>query len=119
MINKSIDVSQNGSAYTFITNSGISLEKRFKIVTSPEVVTKSQKTVSDLSVYSSDRIIYVNNSTVQNGDLLLYDAMGRVVEKVPFKANKETAISTKLQSGFYVAKACTSKNTVIINFILK
>ncbi|MDP4237906.1 MAG: hypothetical protein Q8904_00355 [Bacteroidota bacterium] len=120
--NETIDISQNGSTYTFTTNSGVSSQKRFKIITSPDVCTKSQETdpskLSDLSVYSSKQTIYIQNRTMQSGDLVLYDTLGRFVEKFPFEANKKTVISTKLLSGFYIAKACTTKRTFSINIVL-
>jgi len=120
--NKTIDISESGSTYTFTSNSASASDKRFKIVTNPNISTEleeeSTKTCPDLNVYSSKQTIYIENNTAQKGDLTLYDSMGRIVDIIPFNAAKHTAMPTKLKSGVYVVKAFTAKKTVVVSLAL-
>jgi hypothetical protein len=111
--NKTVDITATGSQYTFNSNSGTPIENRFKIVATPAgngTITEAKPTEtgnSVLTVFSSGNAILVNNQSNQNGNLYLYDMMGRIIQIFPFQANAITTLPLKLPMGSYLSKAVT------------
>ncbi|MFT3753971.1 MAG: choice-of-anchor Q domain-containing protein [Paludibacter sp.] len=120
--NKTVDISQSGATYAFASSSGSASDKRFKIVTSANISTELSENEDGkcpvLRVYGSNQTIHIENNTAQKGDLTLYDAMGRIVDNIPFDETRHTAISTKLKRGVYLVKAFTAKKTVVVPLVL-
>ena len=126
--NDVIDVTENGSTYSFSTvaNSSIKAMKapaattdavRFKIVTAPGVVNGVDKTSSMIKVFASGRNIIVDNKTSSKDELMLFDVSGRNL----MRKNIDTGLSTihvDIPAGVYIAqvisKDLTVKSTIII-----
>jgi hypothetical protein len=115
-----VDVSANGSTYTFTGLPTDTIVKRFKIVTTLATPTKIDVPNADntnLKVFSSQRTVFVDNGTENSGYLWLYDIAGRLAGKYPFAANKINTIHTDLIPGTYLAKAI-SRNMEVSERIL-
>ena len=122
--NKTVEITTSGSLYSFNSNSGIPLEKRFKIVASPlDGITTDYKTTEEknnpLSVFSSNHFIIVKNRSNLKGNLYLYDMTGRFIQRFAFNANDITTFSVTLPAGIYLSKAVTLTEEVTTNLILK
>ena len=123
--NKTIDVSASGSQYNFKSNSGDSIENRFKIIANMDGIDISTEVRSpndsqhSIAVFYSQKNIMVNNKSSMNGKLYLYDLAGRYIQLLPFKANCITTFPVQIPSGSYVSKAVTLKEEVITKIILQ
>jgi len=69
-------------------------------------------------IYSSNRTLFIKNTSDSNGDLYLFDIYGRFILKHPFNGNNTTSISLNLPSGIYVAIGTTLTQKAIKNLIL-
>jgi len=121
LTNKSIDISLSGSTYTFTSDAGSTLEKRFKITTSVDVHTQLDQTTINplaLKVYNLNQTICVANNTPQSGELTIYDMTGKVVTKSQFSANNVTRIKTNIKSGYYLARARTLTDSSIVKLFI-
>ena len=123
--NKTVDISDSGSQYSFHSNSSDTIVNRFKIIASNDgidisTITESPKTGQhSISVFNTDKIILVNNKSNLNGNIYLYELTGKIVKTMPFKANCISTLPVKLPSGYYVCTAVTSNEEIIIKLILK
>jgi hypothetical protein len=116
-----IDVSESGTQYTFLTKKTDTIVNRFKIVTSQGVATE-KKSINDnkeLKILSSDHSVFVHNFKSEKGELFLYDISGKLVLKRPFVPSGITTITLDLPIGVYVAKALTGATEVVTRLILK
>jgi len=120
--NKTVDISQDGSNYAFETTDYAPIQKRFKITTSANISTNDENTKvsdsSDLKIYVENETIHLLNKSADKGHIKLYDMWGRTVEEFEFNANSETIFYSKLKSGVYLAKAYTSKESVVVSLII-
>ena len=118
--NITTDITTSGSTYAFTTESSLTVAKRFKIVTSPEVKTSNASVNSLLSVFNSNGNLFVQNKSSQNGSLTLYTINGVVVKRMEYEANKITTFSTSgLLPGAYVVKAFTAQDMVTERIIIR
>ncbi len=103
--NSITDITQSGTQYNF-TATASSPTKRFKIVTSPGISTDLNETANNrIKIYSSEKTIFINNTSDQTGDVYIYDIAGRMVEKIRYNPNSVTTVNTNLASGSYIAKS--------------
>ena len=122
---KTVDVSSSGSQYNFKSNSGDSIENRFKIIANMNGIDINTEVKSpndsqhSISVFNSKKTIIVNNMSSLNGNLYLYDLSGRSIQLLPFKANCITTLPIQIPSGSYFSKAVTLKDEVISKLILQ
>jgi len=117
--NTTTDITASGSQYTF-TSTNPTVANRFKIVTNTDA-TSAVNNATDgkqLKVFSSGKLIFVNNPTSNNGYLMLYDLSGRNVQKLPFGANGITTIPSNMIPGSYVAKAITTSHVEVVERII-
>ena len=76
-------------------------------------------TTAKLSVFYSDKTIFVQNFSDNKGDLLLYDMTGRFIQKLPFSSNGVTAIPVNLTQGLYIAKSWAGTEVLTESIIIK
>lgn len=116
--NKTIDITQTGSAYSFTAKSTPTVEKRFKIVTryyekdAPDAETQ-------IKVFSANGSVFVQNLGTQNGEIMLYNMSGRFVKRITFAGNAITAVANGLTPGAYIAKALTNNEEVSKRIIVR
>jgi hypothetical protein len=119
-IDSTIDISQSGTEYPFLVRSTDTLIKRFKIVTNIGVATdtKSENKIG-LKVFSSEKILIVQNYTNINGKLFLYDISGQLIINEPFNEAGVTTLNLKLPTGVYVAKCVAGGSEVVSRVVIK
>jgi len=107
--NTIIDVTEDNSAYSFTAYQTSDAVKRFKIVTNPGVTTETEAlTNSSLSIFNSDRVLFIDNKTPTAGKLYIYDLAGQLVQQITFGRNSITTINTSLSPGTYIVRGITS-----------
>lgn len=117
--NNITDITASGTQYTFNSNqTSIPTTARFKIVTSPGMITGNDDLSSKLKISSSDKTVYIENNTGAKGDLLIYDVLGKYIQKYTFNANGQTIINTDLTTGVYLLRTTTSNNENIQRVII-
>ena len=115
--NKVIDITKSGTQYMFVAESTPEAIKRFQIVTrlnekdAPDELTQ-------LKIFNSGNTVFVQNLGNQNGEMLLYDIMGRLLKKDTFGPYGVTAIKVGSVSGAYVVNAATSNERVAKRIII-
>lgn len=135
--NKTIDIFENGTEYSFVAEQSSTPVKRFALVTSKPIAvaessvqpidvnsaknsTKIDNSGKSLKVFSAQRSIVIDNPTANSGQLNLYSAQsGKIVANYTFRANVITTISTEIPSGVYVVKGTTKDDTFASKFILQ
>jgi hypothetical protein len=109
--NKTVDVSQNGSTYTFATAQSDAPAKRFKILTRPY-----EKGAPDMEaqvkIFTAPGRVFVHNLSSSKGDCTLYDIAGRAIKNAPFAANAVTEVLNNLTPGAYVVNAIANGEKV-------
>ena len=112
---KTVDITASGSTYSFVTLPTDTIIKRFKIVTilnanntTPTNVIVPTAELSTIKIFSSQRTVFVDNRTENDGYVLLYDIAGRFIRKYLFANHEVTTIQTGLSPGSYIAKAVTN-----------
>ena len=120
--NTTIDITASGSQYTFTVADQLSAN-RFKIVTAAEDPTSvtNPSEAKQFKVFTSGKLIFVNNLSNDNGYVELYNIAGQYIQKLPFGANGITTLTTQLIPGSYVVKATTTKSNqqVVERIIIK
>lgn len=105
--NKTVDITENGSTYSFVAVSTPTPVNRFKIATrnyekdAPDALTQ-------LKVFGSGNTIFVQNLSNLNGELILVDMMGHLLKRTAFGPYGITAVQAGLIPGSYVVNASTS-----------
>jgi len=118
--NKTIDITLDGTEYTFTAFPTDKPVKRFKIVTSADAPANTMNNVdAKLKIFSSQQTVFVQNMTELKGDLMLYDLSGRCITKLPFNANGMTTLPVNLAVGTYIAKAITRDQEISTNLIIR
>lgn len=132
--NKTVDIYQSGTKYTFTASITTKPVKRFKIVTSYPTdlngIPNPTKSVTtglnqpnsgnkNLKIYYSDKKIYIENASAQKGRLVLCSAeTGRVIKKVDFNSDGKSIISTDAPVGIYIVNCITQSNNVSSKIIV-
>jgi hypothetical protein len=113
--NSVTDITKSGTQYAFITESTPTPIKRFLILTrsSEEVATKSE-----LNLFNSGNTIFIQNSGNQNGEMVVYDMMGRAIKSTTFVPYGITAVKTDAIPGAYIVTAATATDRVSKRIIL-
>ena len=105
--NKTIDITESGSTYTFSASSSTQAEKRFKIV-ARHYEENAPDSESQVKVFSSNGNIFVQNLDNVKGDIMIFDIAGHYLEKVALVPNGIVTLSG-IVPGAYVAKVITAK----------
>jgi hypothetical protein len=111
MENKTIDITKSGSTYLFVSEPTATPVNRFKIATRP-FTTDIPETNQQLKVFSSGNTIFVQNFSSQNGEMVVYDMMGRTLKKTVFSSYGVTAVQMNFLSGGYVVQAATVNESI-------
>lgn len=121
--NTTTDISMSGAEYTFKAKPTTEPVKRFKITTTIQhptsIINTSIKNNSNVKVYNSKNIIFIDNKSNVAGDLILCDIAGVVFKKVHFDPNGLTTIPVNLAVGTYIAKAITTEGEIVEKLIIK
>ena len=123
--NKTVDIYQTGTTYTFKAFTTPDPVRRFKIVTSnPAIITSTDgKTVNStktLRIYSSGKTIYIENAGLQKGKITLYDiGTGKVVLTKEFMANNTSTINAHVPAGNYIVSAVDPSGSIKVKLILQ
>jgi len=113
------DITASGTEYAFTAQTSSTPATRFKLMTSTGNVTDNNVVdANQLKVYSSQKTIFAQNMSKENGDLMVYDVAGRFVAKLPFKAMSSTATPTKLVRGVYIVTAVINNQKVLTNSLI-
>lgn len=115
--NKTVDITESGSTYSFTAESTPAPVKRFQIITSPTGI-KSPDAETPLKVFSSGNTIFIHNSGSQSGEIILNDMMGRYIKRATFGPYGITAIQTGAIPGAYVVNAATTSEKVSKKIII-
>jgi hypothetical protein len=116
--NKTIDITESGSTYSFLAESTAQSVNRFMIVTRPYEQSAPAKD-SQLKIFSGKGTIMVQNLSAVNGELMIFDIAGHYLKKVTLPPNGGTTAVTGIIPGAYVAKAFTSKEGVTKRVIVQ
>ena len=105
--NKTVDVSENGSTYTFATAQSDAPAKRFKILTRPYEKGAPDKD-AQVKIFTAPGRVFVHNLTTFKGECTLYDIAGRAIKNASFAANAVTEVLSNLTPGAYVVNTVTN-----------
>jgi len=105
--NKTVDVSQDGSTYTFATAQSDAPAKRFKILTRP-YEKDAPDTEAQVKIFTAPGRVFVHNLTTFKGECTLYDIAGRAIKNASFAANEVTEVLSNLTPGAYVVNTITN-----------
>ena len=109
--NKTVDVTQSGSTYTFATAQSDAPAKRFKILTrSYEKGAPDKET--QVKIFTAPGRVFVHNLSTFKGECTLYDIAGRAIKIAPFEANAVTEVLNNLTPGAYVVNTITNGEKV-------
>ena len=133
--NKTVNIYQSGTTYTFTASATTSPVKRFKIVTSNPADLDSIPTPTsyvttglnqpnsgdkNIKIYYSDKDIYIENASAQKGKMILFSSeTGKVLKTVDFNSDGRSIINTDAPRGVYVVNCVTQSNNVSTKIIVK
>ena len=120
--NKITDIMTTGTTYSFTALQNTSPVNRFKIVTTPELISNIRNKKDDaneIRIFSNETKIFVQNKTAQNGQLNVFDMTGKIVFSTLISAENSQYFNTNLPSGSYIAKLKTNSNQLTQPIILK
>jgi hypothetical protein len=109
--NKTVDVTQNGSTYTFATAQTDTPAKRFKILTRP-YEKDAPDTEAQVKIFTAPGRVFVHNLSTIKGECTLYDIAGRAIKNASFAANSVTEVLNNLTPGAYVVNTITNGEKV-------
>jgi hypothetical protein len=115
--NKTTDMTESGSTYSFVAESTPTTVKRFMIITRP-YENDSTKANTQLKVFSSGNIVIIQNLGNLNGEMVIYDMMGRDLKKATFGPYGVSAVQVNTIPGTYVVNAATETERVSKRIIL-
>jgi len=115
--NKTVDITESGSTYSFAAETTPIPVKRFKIVTRPYEKDATDGT-TQIKVFTSGNTVFVQNLENLNGEMVIYDMMGRTLKKAPFGPYGITAVPVGDITGAYVVKAATVNESVSKRIII-
>ncbi len=116
--NKVIDITQSGTTYDFVAESTPDPVKRFKIVTDLYIKDESDLN-KPLKVFNSDRTVYINNSTDEDGVMYVSDIAGHAIKSCSFTSHNITTVNIDGLTGAYILNAVTGSERVAKRIIVK
>lgn len=114
--NFSIDISNNGSEYSF-TSSPTDIVKRFKIISNPTGLNQNPL-ASKVSIYNNKNTIFINNTTDESGQVAIYNTLGHCLQVSTLEANKQNVLNTNLSLGAYIVKTTIGSEKVTQRIIV-
>jgi hypothetical protein len=114
--NRIVDITSNGSEYTFNATSASSSVLRFKIITQTN---NSETLKSDVSkAYYFNNQLYVQNFSDISGRVYVYDISGRTVAIKSIPSNENIQIATP-RSNVYIVKTVIGNSSETTKLFLK
>lgn len=105
--NKTIDISESGTKYSFVSKQTAAPTKRFKIVTSFDesgIATHVDAISTELSLNNNSNKIEVVNKYNCEGALYIYNISGEFIKKFRIMPDSKSLHEPELPTGAYVAK---------------
>jgi hypothetical protein len=115
--NKTVDITQSGSTYSFVSGPTPAPVNRFMIATR-NIEKDAPDANTQLKVFSSGHVVFVQNLGNLNGEMVVYDMMGHLLKRATFGPSGVTAIQLAAIPGAYVVSAATSNERVSKRVIL-
>jgi len=115
--NKTVEITQSGSTYSFVSGLTPVPVNRFMIATR-NIEKDAPDANTQLKVFSSGHVVFVQNLSTLNGEMIVYDIMGRQLKRSKFGPSGTTAIQLSAIPGAYVVNASTSNERVSKRVIL-
>jgi len=112
---RTLDISQSGAKYTFTSEPTATAIKRFKIITRPY---EKEDANVQLKIFGTQGTIFVHNQSMEAGYALLYDTMGRFLQRLNFNPGAITAFPMSIIPGVYVVKAINKNEEVTKRLIM-
>ena len=122
LTDQTTDITASGSTYSFQSLPTDTLVKRFKIVTGLEEMNRhfpANANSNKLKVFSSQNIVFVENTSAEPGTLTIYDVARRAIGRYQFKQHAITTFHTGLSAGAYVGEAVTKSLKTTKQLLLK
>jgi len=117
--NKTVDITQSGTEYAF-TAAPTDATTRFKIVTQTTGTANPTDNSAKLKVFNTNEAIYVQNFTDKTAMYTLYNASGKLMQRLNINANTIKTISTQgLNAGVFVANSETETEKVTQRLIIR
>ena len=109
--NKTVDITESGSTYTFVAESTPTSLKRF-VITCPVFDKEDLEEGSHLKVFNSGNAVMVENLSKQNGEMVVYDVLGRCMKKTTLDPFGVTTVPIGSIAGNYIIKVSVGKEIV-------
>jgi hypothetical protein len=106
-LNKTIDISETGTTYRFVSKQTASPTKRFKIVTNFEesgIATQVDEISTELLLNNNGNKIEVVNKFDCEGALYIYNVSGEFIKKFRIMPDSKSLHEPELPTGAYIAK---------------
>ena len=118
MTSQVVDILQSGTQYTFSASATrTNMSNRFKILTYNPLQTPSN--VSGVKYYTFNKQLVIENSTNQNGTIVVYNIHGKECLRVPFSAESVVNEAIVLPRGGYTAKLLIGNKNYSKNLIIE
>jgi len=118
MENKTIDITESGSTYSFQAESTSKPVNRFTIITRPYEQTSTDNN-SQLKIFSTKGTVLVQDLSSLNGEVMIYDLAGHYLKTATLEPYGGITTVTGFIPGVYIAKAATSKEEVTKRLIVQ
>ncbi|MDP4238207.1 MAG: G8 domain-containing protein [Bacteroidota bacterium] len=116
--NKTVDITESGSTYSFLAESTFKAVNRFNIITRPYEQSSPDKD-SQIKIFSSRGCILVQNFSSLSGHVMIYDIAGHYLKKVALAPNGGIVVVSRILPGAYIAKAITNQEGVAKRLIVQ
>lgn len=114
--NKMVDITEDESRYEFRATPGTGAQQRFRIITQPTGVDINN--ANKLYLFTSEKTIFVRNTSDQEGDMVAYDLSGRIIGNAKVNANSFTALSVP-NHAVCVVKVLTPNQTITKSLVIQ
>jgi len=84
---------------------------RFNLHFSP-LTGMANNSAANLKIYSSENNVFVNVPMELHGEIIIYDLLGKEVNRQPIESNTLNKVSLNTQLGYYLVKVLGDKTTV-------
>jgi hypothetical protein len=105
--NKTVDITAEGSEYSFIAFPTANPVTRFKIATTI-TADYGVQSIHSLKLNIQRDAIMLDNNSDSNGELFIYNIAGMLIQNITFGAYSKSGIQiSNFRSGMYIVKAAT------------
>jgi len=115
---KIIEIASDSTVYTFTNKSGTGIQQRFKIIASLNGA-EGGNDKEWLRIFPLDKRIGLENRSKEEGQAIIYDLSGRMVENFPMQSQTIQMSPHDLTTGVYVVKVSTQNEKTIKKIIIR